>query len=293
MNDLRSIVKNNPLLTNILSPAIYLRRYLIGNLVIEAKNEVYANLCNILAEDPKIYVDEFDGHFFIDKRSDLFKRLVIHAFYEPELVSYCRQYIDPMRDAIDVGANIGFYSVLFSKKISKTSRILSIEPTNTAFERLKKNLELNDCMSSIILYKGVVSDQVGEIEINTIIGREEYSSIGGMNHPEISGDSYTSYKVSSSTLDVLVDKNNLNPGFLKIDVEGSENLVFKGGLNTIKTYKPVILAEVSNLLLTKNGSSAKEVIHMITNLGYKAINPSSPQLNVSDVHIGDVLFVPD
>ena len=240
MNALRSIVKSNPLLANILFPAIYLRRRLIGKSIIESKSEVYENLCKILAEDPKIYVDEFDGHFFIDKRSDVFKRLVIHAFYEPELVSYCSQYIDPMRDAIDVGANVGFYSVLFSNKISNTSRVLSIEPTNNVFERLKKNLELNNCISGIILYKGVVSDQVGSVEINTIIGREEYSSIGGMNHPEILGDSYTSYKVSSSTLDVLVDKNNLNPGFLKIDVEGCEHLVFKGGLNTIKTYKPVI-----------------------------------------------------
>ena len=293
MNDLRSIVKSNPLLATILSPAIHLRRYFIGKSIIESKTQVYENLCNILAEDPKIYVDEFDGYFFIDKRSDVFKRLVLHAFYEPELVSYCRQYIDPLRDAIDVGANIGFYSVLFSKTISKTSRVLSIEPTHNVFDRLAKNLELNNCISGTILYRGVVSDQVGEIEINTIVGREEYSSIGGMNHPEISGDSYTSYKVSSSTLDVLVNENHLNPGFLKIDVEGAEHLVFKGGLNTIKTYKPVILAEISDLLLTKNGSSAKEAIRMITNLGYKAIDPSNPQRKISDLHIGDVLFVPE
>lgn len=292
MTDFRSIVKSNPLLTTILSPAIHLRRHFIGPSIIDAKKQVYENLCNILTEDPKIYVDEFDGHFFIDKRSDLFKRLVLHGFYEPELVNYCRQYIDPLRDAIDIGSNIGFYSVLFSKKISKNNRVLSIEPTYNAFERLKKNLELNNCVPGIILYQGVASDRIGEAEIKTIIGREEYSSMGGMNHPEIFGDSYTSYQVPSSTLDALVAENNLNPGFLKIDVEGCENLVFKGGLNTIKTYKPVILAEVSDLLLTKNASSAKEIINMITGLGYEAIDPSSPQRKVSDSHIGDILFIP-
>src|SRR3546814_7653834 len=52
------------------------------------------------------------------------------------------KYLDPSRDVIDIGANIGFFSVLAGRRLS-TGRVLSVEPTDAAFARLSRNVQLN------------------------------------------------------------------------------------------------------------------------------------------------------
>ncbi|MCL0061811.1 hypothetical protein M1N62_02480 [Thermodesulfovibrionales bacterium] len=83
------------------------------------KEEVYEHLCKQLAEDPVIKVPEFQGIFVVDCRSDLFKMLLMNKQYEPSLVKLVLKYLDDERDVIDVGANIGFYTILFAKRTEK------------------------------------------------------------------------------------------------------------------------------------------------------------------------------
>ncbi|MEH2430375.1 MAG: FkbM family methyltransferase [Nostoc sp.] len=275
----------------LISPIINIRRHFLRK-NIEIKIEVYNKLCEILVTDPVIHVDEFNGIFLIDKRSTLFRRILVEGYYEPKLTKYCSQYIDFNKDVIDVGANIGFYSVLCAKRINHCNKVLSIEPTKNAFEKLIHNLKLNEVNLKVISYNGVASNIIGEVEINTVIGKEEYSSLGAMSHPSISRDSYTSCKVESSTIDSLVEKYSLKPGFIKIDVEGAENLVLEGCQKVLTENHPVILMEVSDALLKQNGSSAKGVIDMISSYGYDIIDPAFPKELPGGRSYGDILCIP-
>jgi FkbM family methyltransferase len=253
--------------------------------------EVFENLCNLLVEDPVIRVDEFQGRFVVDCRSDLFSRLVSCKEYEPKLVQHCMNLVDKNRDVIDVGANVGFFTVMFAKNLSGR-KVLSIEPTTNALSRLHRNIRLNDVDANVIVFEGVASNRIGEIEIKTVEGKEEYSSIGEMTHPSISEARFTIQKAASSTIDDLVKRHALDPGFMKVDVEGAEHLVFEGSTQVLELKRPIILSELSNYLLRKNGSSSLDVIRFISQYSYDVFDPINPDVPPGTKDFGDILCVP-
>ena len=252
----------------------------------------FTNLTGSLADDPKIRVPEFSGIFTLPSRSDLFRRLIRYGQYEPQLVACCRKLIDPGRDIVDVGANIGFYSVLFAKLIDKRRRVLAIEPTVNALKHLRINLADNDVADKVQLFEGVALDVSGETEIHYIEEREEYSSVGVMEHPFIHGDQLKSIKVPARTIDELIRTHGLSPGFIKIDVEGMEHKVIEGMREVMKIHRPVILAELSDPLLRKNGSNSAAVIALIRSLGYEVKDPLFPQFYAGARPYGDILCIP-
>src|SRR3546814_11734989 len=93
-------------------------------------------------------------------KSHLFRRLFINGEYEPELAKLFLKYLDPSRDVIDIGANIGFFSVLAGRRLS-TGRVLSVEPTDAAFARLSMNVQLTGVSDRAIFPQGLISDTQG------------------------------------------------------------------------------------------------------------------------------------
>lgn len=256
---IRLVTYRYPFLRKLLFPAIAARRFLLSKKSIY-QEEVYQHLCEILVEDPILKGDEFQGIFMVDCRSDLFKRLLLSRKYELHLVEWCLKYLDRYRDAIDVGANIGFYTVLFAKNLNER-KVLAIEPTVNALERLYKNIQLNHLENKVTVFEGAVlnHERIGEIKMTE--GKEEYSTFGEWKHPSVLKKGYVLQKVKITTIDELVGKYSLNPGFLKIDVGGTEHLVLEGCRRTLEIERPHILMELANPLLKANGSSSKEVIN--------------------------------
>lgn len=254
------------------------------------KLKVIDTLVPLLSSDPVLRVDEFKGTFNIGAQSDLFRRLAINGNYEPELVSCCLKYLDKNKDVIDIGANIGFYSVLFATEINK--KVLAIEPTKNALNRLYKNIKQNNVEDKVIVFEGVVSDHSGTLSIKSIVGKEEYSTIGNPVHENIGVQEIKEEKVICTTLDDLVKTYSLNPGFIKMDVEGAELLVFKGAMETLKKYRPIILSELTDEILRKNGTSAKEIMDLIVSADYRIIDPLNPSNTFKNQKFSDILCIP-
>ena len=269
---------------------------LIRRLALKYRRALKMNMANtvsgLLHKDPVLSIKEFDGIFEVDRNSDIFKRLIIEKEYEPKLVEHCKKYLDRNRDVIDIGANIGFFSVLFAKLISNSNKVLSIEPTKNALNHLYVNIGQNSVQDKVNVFEGVASNKAGSVEIKTIPGKEEYSSLGMMAHSSISKDEYVVEDVRASTIDELVSTYSLNPGFIKVDVEGVENLVFEGAVAVLKQHRPIILSELSDCMLKKNGSSSKAVLELIAACGYDIFNPIHPWVPVGDADYGDILCFP-
>jgi FkbM family methyltransferase len=243
-----------------------------------------------MVEDPVIRVEEFDGAFALDRRSDLLRRLILDGAYEPELVRAFRQHLDPRRDIIDVGANIGFFSVLAAKCTS--GRVVAVEPTPNALRRLHRNLAHNTVQDKVLVFEGGIAQQIGRAQITSIEGKEEYSTIGQLVHPSTSGNASTTVSIEVTTLDALVARFELNPGFVKIDVEGMEHLVLAGASHILDHYRPVILSELSDPLLRANGSSSQEVIKSLMARGYVVSDPRWPGATPGWRPFADILCIP-
>lgn len=245
----------------------------------------------MLVEDPVIRVNEFQGIFALDCRSDLFKRILITKQYEPQLVKYCLQYLTKNRDALDIGANIGFYTILFAKNLDDR-KVLAIEPTKNALRFLYRNIQLNNVGNNVIVFEGAASNYNGMSEIKTIEGREEYSTLGEWKHPAILNDKYSLEKIKVETVDNLVKMYSLDPGFIKVDCEGMEHLVFYGSKTVLEINRPVILSELSNPLLKANGSSSIEVINFIRSYEYDVIDAITPTCQPGIVDFTNILCIP-
>jgi FkbM family methyltransferase len=255
------------------------------------KREVVRNLRNVLVTDPEVAIKEFEGKFSIDHRSDLFERIVIDGHYEPDLVRFCKKYLVGTRDVLDIGANIGFYTVMFAKNLHGR-RVVAVEPTQNALKRLRANITLNHVGDRVVVYEGVVTDKAEKVTMKVIPGKEEYSSIGVMEHPSIVQEEYVSEEVDSITVDDLVERFNIDPGFMKVDVEGGEHLVFSGAKKTLSISRPIILSELSDFLLTRNGGSSMEVVNLLRQYDYDVIDPLNPWAPVGYKSFGDVIGFP-
>ena len=286
---IKSIIFRYPILYWIAKPIITMREVQLKHKQ-NNKLKVIDIIIPMLSSDPLVRVDEFKGTFNMGAQSDLFRRLAIYGEYEPKLVKSCLQHLNRNKDVIDIGANIGFYSVLFAQEINK--RVLSVEPTQNALKRLRQNIKLNNVESKVEIFEGVVSDHNGTLKIKSVVGKEEYSTICNPVHESIGQQQILEEEVECITLDDLIEKYQLSPGFIKMDVEGAEMLVFKGAMKTLTKHRPIIISELTDELLRKNGSSAAEIIELIVSANYKVIDPLNTSNTFKNQKFGEVLCIP-
>jgi FkbM family methyltransferase len=271
----KSYIKNNKLLTFLLYSIIKTRR---ENFIREQEKK--SNFLKEISSKTKggsliLEINDYLGTFEIDIRSDVLNNLLIYGDYEQDIVNLINKYIDPKKDVLDVGANIGLHTVLFSRLIKPEQKVLAFEPTPNALKYLQKNIETNNCYSKVIIYNGIATNTKGVFELNVIEGMEEYSAIGKINHPNAKDKNSRTIKVPGNTIDSLVKENNLNPGFIKIDTEGAEYFVFDGAKETINKYKPVIISELSDNLLGAQGFNSDKIFNNLMEIGYKIYDVKS------------------
>jgi FkbM family methyltransferase len=157
------------------------------------------------------------------------------ANYQQATIDAAYRYVSKFDCVVDVGANIGLFSVRFSKDFTQ---VISFEPTSVNYECLQENTSTLD---NIKIYKL----GLGEVESTAVISLPAesnncgaFSIIDFNNHP---GDVLT----ETITINTL-DSYNLTPDLIKIDVQGFDLNVLKGSINTIKTYRPIIISEIEN-----------------------------------------------
>ena len=252
---------------------------------------VLDNLSKAVVEDVCIDVPEFSGQFYVDARSALFRRIARDGYYEPQLTRLCSEHIVPNTDVLDIGANIGFHSVYFATLVGR-GRILAVEPTSSALNRLKRNLAHNDVSDKVLVHHGAVSDSAGTVSIKVIQGREEFSTLGEMSHQAIAGERWGVEEVSASTIDSLVERYGLTPKFMKVDVEGFEHQVLSGADQVLATHRPVILAELSSVMLERNGSSAVAVLDILHKANYDVFDANRQGEAPGLGDYGEIICIP-
>lgn len=180
---------------------------------------------------------------------------------------------------IDIGANIGQTSLWIAQmldgKINAT--IHAFESYNDTYRALEKNIASNK-FKNIKLYNLALGNS--ESEIKMIEDCE--SNSGGFRVLSKEHDTKKKQKkVQQTKLDKFI--NEIQDIFLiKIDVEGYEMEVLKGGMSTINKYKPLLYIELNDKNLKQQNSSAQEVINLLLNMGYKNILNVKTNKNITE-----------
>lgn len=285
-----SFIKRNPAARSALAGPLALRRRWLRYRS-EQVQAMLDNLEDLVVSDVDVKVAEFEGVFRLGPRSHLLHRVLAHGHYEPLLARLFVQHLQPDRDVIDVGANIGFFSVLAGRKLGK-GRVLAAEPTGAAFARLTHNVAANQVADKVILFNGLVAEAEAVHDINIVPGREEYASRGDVVHAAVADQETVTERIAARTLDSLVTEHGLSPALIKVDVEGAEFSVFQGAEATLRQYRPVVLSEFSAPLLEANGTSADQILALFERCGYDVRDPHDPQARPGSAASQEIIAVP-
>lgn len=162
--------------------------------------------------------------------------------YEYPTQNALKHYIKPGDTIYDIGANIGFFTVMCAKLTSPTGHVYAFEPVHETEEKLKRNIDLNKLNNVTILEKAV-SDHSGksELRLNKYCGATSLVEIPIVSR--LKGIAI----VEVVSIDELIDQKVLiPPDLVKIDVEGAEFDVLHGMEQTIRTLKPIIICEIDD-----------------------------------------------
>ena len=188
---------------------------------------------------------------------------------------------------IDIGANIGIYSLLLSKY---SKRIYAFEPETENYSRLLKNVNNGNTQNISIIQKAAYSESgKKKLFIN--------ASDAGWHSLFLKTNVFQ--VVNTVTLDNFIKNKRLkNIGLIKIDVEGAELEVLKGLSNTLKKGPPILI-EINRPRLIKSGFSPIDVFELLINNNYHAyvINKNGDLINlkkseVVSIYNENVLFLP-
>ena len=170
---------------------------------------------------------------------------------------------------VDIGSNVGSVTLPLAR-LFNLSTVISIEPTNFAFLKLKKNLKLNpDLEKRVKLFNTFISDQ--RRKVNFVHSSWNLKSKKNKHKVHLGALKKTSNKTQSLTQ--LLNKIGKKIDFIKIDVDGYEINVLKSGKQIINKYKPLIYFEFAPYLYKEFGYSPRILIDFIKNeLNYTFLN---------------------
>ena len=149
---------------------------------------------------------------------------------------------DFLRDGMvvyDVGANVGFMSVLCAKLVGPSGRVYAFEPVESNIPWIARNVRVNR-FDNVVIVQKAVSNEVGKAELNLA----QYSGGAALASVEPPPDFSGTAMVDVTTIDAVVGAGEAAPDLVKIDVEGAEILVLEGMSETIEAHGPAILYEI-------------------------------------------------
>lgn len=193
----------------------------------------------------KMYVDKYDS-----------MRLSFHGIHEPLETKIFRNLLKRGDAVVDIGANIGYYTLIAAKKISKDGKVFAFEPEPYNFSILEKNIKLNR-FNNIKAIKMAVSETKGKS--NLFLSEE----IGNTGSHTLQGKSNKTTLVAVISLDEFF-KHSDKIDIIKMDAEGAEYSIFKGMLNIIKrNHKIKIIMEFIPSNLKNFGIEPKHLLFLI------------------------------
>lgn len=209
------------------------------------------------------------GMMEVDIRETVSAEIFAHGAYEPELSAFFLRHLKPGQTFVDVGAHIGYFSLLASFMVGEKGRVASIEPCERTSWRLIRNL---------MAFKQSKVHRVAawnkETKLSLIDYGSLYSAFNSIGDRRIHESSPTvegkSFEVRAVALDEFFAEISLIPDFIKIDAESAEIQVLEGLASTLREIRPILTIEVGDYshLLKKGIPSSTEVLEMVMKYGY-------------------------
>jgi FkbM family methyltransferase len=207
--------------------------------------------------------------------------------YELPVQEILAKYLKSGDIFYDIGANIGFFSVIAARLVGTSGHIYAFEPVKENAACIRHNIKLND-FSQITLLEKAVSSSAGEGEMLLTLHPGGHALSTVYTPPDIQ----SSLTVELVSIDDLVaQKILLPPTVVKIDVEGAEIDVLRGMKQTIQQFKPILIYEVDDGNKESLTQKSQEIETFISYFDYK-ITPLADAYPLIQWYVNHAIAIP-
>jgi FkbM family methyltransferase len=207
------------------------------------------------------------GKMILETKDFVAQRIRCEQAFEPAVRNEIERVAAGGVNVIDIGANIGYYSILASRLIGPAKRVFSFEPQASMVTQLRRNIALN-ALSNVEVFPFALADVPGTVTFHVPPeGLESLGSIYASGRFEVT----KTFEVEAQRLDDVMKKlDNPKIGLLKMDAEGAELLILRGATELLSSpHKPVLIFEANEKSCKPFGYSVFDTLHFVHGFGYR------------------------
>ena len=237
------------------------------------------------------YNPDFFGNKMFSNPGDLgidlgmLKGIPLGQFKDKGEIGYLLHNLRSGQTVLDIGANIGYFTVLFSRAVGESGKVLSFEPGPLSFALLQANIRVN-CLSQSLAFNTAVGDKNGTIDLFLCRTGESDNRIEGTLSDHADRDRIEVPIVVID--DFLAEREIAKIDYVKIDVQGAEWSVLSGMRRTIQKNPDIhIILEYAPGGIRATGKEPIEFLTFIRSLGLAifALPEDGPSVEVDDEYL--------
>jgi FkbM family methyltransferase len=205
----------------------------------------------------------------ISPREQISRAVYVSGLYEPDTTMVLRSWLVPGATFLDIGANIGLFTLLASRWVGASGRVIAVEPSPRERERLAAHLRLNG-IRHVDVVAAAVADREGSGEL--MVAADEHSGLNTLARRF----SYSGVNVAETVAVPLVTLDSLAAAtaltrvdVIKLDIEGSEYAALRGAATVLSRFRPRLIIEVVPDALSAAGASIGELQELLDHAGYQ------------------------
>jgi len=252
-----------------------LRRHLMTSTEFQQKNPDYAH-----TNDRTVVIKELEGpgsaRLFVDLSDHVIGLSILRDRYERDELACVRRFLKAGDTAIDIGGHVGLFTIHMAAAVGAAGRVYAFEPLASNGELLERSIAENRFEDRVVFQRAAVGAAPGRATLTFSI--ETLNSGGAylLRDGQVPPSGHRSEDVPIVALDALTLKRPVR--FIKMDVEGAEPQVVKGGVRLLREDRPVILSELHPTQLERaSGVTASAFLAQLAALGYRAYTVAGGQ----------------
>jgi FkbM family methyltransferase len=204
-----------------------------------------------------------EGTLLLNKNDAVVSGALALGAYERAEIALFREVVKEGMTVLDIGANIGYYTLVASALVGEAGRVVSFEPEQTNFFLLQKTVELNN-RANVSLVCAAASDTEGT---STLYLSDENKG----KHSMASGDDLRGAQtIQTTTVSIALRSLGIaHVDVIKMDIEGAEPLALAGMRDIIERDKPLVLVEYSPGAIHRFNKEPREMLRFFAERGYE------------------------
>jgi FkbM family methyltransferase len=196
---------------------------------------------------------------------------------EPHVLKWLREGLGRGDVALDVGANVGFMTLVMSRSVGRSGKVFAFEPSTANLALLRYHCDKNRLANVRIMSEAVCGAHRQSAPFYLLQGGDSSSNslmFGRAHVPNLDRELHSSQQkiiVETVTIDGFCEERSINPRVIKIDVEGAEYDVIEGMRNTLHASRPIVILAVHPWWLPQ-GKTTDGIIAMMREHRYEIVD---------------------